>query len=265
MSAPASREPGARTSLAPGSLDGTTVLVTGASRGIGREIALTLAGAGADVAGLARSADRLAELSDRITGRGRRFLPLVADLSDPGALRAAVGQAISWHGRLDGLVNAAGTIVRADPLAISPQQWDEVFAVNVRAPFFLCQEVGRHMLEGSGGAIVNVGSLAAELSTGASVVYSASKAALVRTTTVLAARWAPKVRVNAVGPGYVRTALNDEWFADAHNYRYVVERTPMARLGRAEEVADLVLFLMLPNSGYITGQHILLDGGWSTR
>ncbi len=257
--------PAARVDLAPGGLDGKTVVVTGASRGIGRVIATTLAGAGADIIGVARSKDRLSELSAEITSLGRNFLGLPADLFEVETLSDVVDRAVAWSGHVDGLVNAAGMIVRADPLSISPEQWDEVFAVNVRAPYFLCQHIGRHMLGGGGGSIVNVASLAAEMSTGASVVYSASKAALVRTTTVLAARWAPKVRLNAVGPGYVETTLNTDWLADPANRGFVTDRTPMARLGRSEEVADLVLFLLLPNSGYITGQHILLDGGWSTR
>jgi NAD(P)-dependent dehydrogenase (short-subunit alcohol dehydrogenase family) len=255
---------GTHANLATGSLNGQTVIVTGASQGIGREIAVTLSRAGADIVGVARSKDRLAEVAEEIAPAGGGFLPLVADLSDASELVNAVDEAIDWHGRIDGLVNAAGTIVRTDVASTRSSDWDRVFAVNVRAPFFLCQSVGRHMLSGDGGAIVNVGSLAAERSTGAAVVYQASKAALVQATKALAAKWAPKIRVNAVGPAYVRTALNDEWLADASNQSYVVDRTPMARLGRAEEVADLVLFLLLPNADYITGQHILIDGGWST-
>lgn len=256
---------GPRPVLARDALRGRTVLVSGASRGIGREIALTFARAGADVVGVARSAEALAEVGACAAAAGGAFLPIPADVADVATLPGVVDRARDWRGRLDGLVNAAGAIVRDEPLSCTAADWDRVFAVNTRAAFFLCQAAGRCMLQAQGGAIVNVASLAGQLSTGASVAYSASKAALVQLTKVLAARWAPTVRVNAVGPGYVRTALNEGWLADPAHLSYVTERTPLARLGTPADVADLVLFLMLPNSGYITGQHILLDGGWSAR
>jgi len=255
----------ARRTLAPGALEGRVALVSGASRGIGREIALTLARSGADVAGVARSSDALADLGRQIGELGRRFLPVPADVTKVEALPRLVAEIYAWGGRLDALVNAAGTIVRGDPLSITPDDWDDVFAVNTRAAFFLCQAAGRLMLENQGGAIVNVASLAGEITTGASVAYSASKAALAQLTRVLAVRWAPQVRVNAVGPGYVRTSLNSNWLDVPENLGYVLGRTPLARVGEPGDVADLVVFLLSPHASYITGQHILIDGGWSAQ
>ena len=249
-----------------GDLADTVVLVSGASRGIGRDIARTLARAGANVAGLARSEDELATLRSEIEAAGRRFLPVVADVTEVEAHADIIAKVCTWADRpLDGLVNAAGTIVRGEPLSIAPADWDLVMDVNARAAFFLCQAAGKSMLEGRGGAIVNVASLAGQYATGASVTYSASKAALAQLSRVLAVRWAPTVRVNAVGPGYVRTDLNSSWLDDAENLRYVLQRTPLARLGETSDVSELVAFLLSPRASYITGQHILLDGGWSAQ
>ncbi|MGH2672272.1 MAG: SDR family NAD(P)-dependent oxidoreductase [Actinomycetota bacterium] len=246
-------------------LSGRTALVSGASRGIGRTIALGLARAGADVAGLARSEDALAELGGEVEGFGRAFLPLPTDVGDVGGIVDAVERASDWRGRLSILVNAAGVIVRNDPPGVSPEEFDAVFNTNVRGTFFLTQAAGKRMLEGDGGSIVTVASLAGEVVTGAPVTYQASKAALIQLTKALAVRWAPKVRVNAVGPGYIRTSLNSAWLDDETNLRYVHDHTPLGRVGTPEDVVGAVVFLSSPAASYITAQHVMIDGGWSAQ
>ena len=244
-------------------LEGKTVLVTGASRGIGRAISVAVAEAGADVVGLARTRESLLQLGDEIEAGGRRFLPLVTDLTDADAIVEAALAAWEWKAGIDVLVGAAGTIIRSDPPGVTPSDWEQTFAVNARGPFFLTQDIGSRMLAAGGGSVVNITSLAAEVVTRASVVYQASKAALVQLTRALAARWAPDVRVNAVGPGYIRTSLNEDWLAVEANLRYVQSRTTQGRVGTPEDVVGAVLFLASPASSYITGQHLLVDGGWS--
>jgi NAD(P)-dependent dehydrogenase (short-subunit alcohol dehydrogenase family) len=246
-------------------LGGKTALISGASRGIGRAIAMGLAQSGASVIGVARTEEALEELAADVASNGGRCTAMTADLKDIDGIEGLVARAWEWGGSIDVLVNAAGAIFRSDALSIAPPEWDETFAVNVRGPFFLTQAVGRRMLEAGGGSIVNITSLAAEAVTGAPVHYGASKAALLQMTRVLAARWAPAVRVNAVGPGYIRTSLNAEWLDEAANKQYVMERTPMGRVGDPTDVVGTVVFLASPAASYITGQHIFVDGGWSTQ
>ena len=239
-------------------LEGRTAVVTGASRGIGRAIAEAMVEAGADVVGLGRRWD---------LGLARvNFRTLTADLRDDAQLRAAVGEAGALLGRFDILVNAAGVTDRTVDSNVTAQMWDDVFAVNVRAPFLLSQLVAARMLAGEGGGVIlNLASLAAQTVTGAPTVYASSKAAVVQMTRVLAVRWAPAIRVNAIGPGYVRTDLNSTWLGQPGNERYVLEHTPLKRLGQVGDIASAAVFLVSPAASFITGQHVLVDGGWSTQ
>lgn len=238
-------------------------LVTGASRGIGRAVTLGFAEAGVDVVGLARSNDALQELGTMVGRDGGGFLPVAADVSDVDAIPRAVSDAWAWRDRIDILVNAAGMIVRKEPPGVTADEFDAVFDTNVRGTFFVSQAVGERMLGASGGAIVNVASVAAEVVTRAAVTYQASKAAIVQMTRALAVRWAPSIRVNAVGPGYIRTDLNTQWLDVEENLAYVHDHTPLARVGTPDDVVGAVLFLASPAASYITGQHLKIDGGWS--
>lgn len=247
-----------------GRLEGRTVLVSGASRGIGRAIALGLAAEGASIVGLARTVAALEEVGSEVREKGAKFLSLPADLGDASGLDEIVARA--WdRSSVDVLVNAAGMMVRATPLEIDPHRWDQLFAINTRGAFFLSQAVGRRMLDASGGSMVNVASVAGEVTTGASVPYSASKAALIHMTRVLAINWAPSIRVNAVGPAYIRTSLNQEWLAQPENERFVLDHTPLRRLGEPRDVVGSVIFRASDDSAYITGHHLLVDGGWTAQ
>lgn len=246
-------------------LEGQCALVTGASRGIGRAIALGLADAGCHVAGLARSADALASLGEEVETKGRLFLPVEADLATVSAIPGVAEYAWGWRDGLDILVNAAGIIVRTDPLAVTPAEWDEVFAVNVRGTFFLTQAVGSRMLDAGGGSVVTVTSLAGEVVTKAAISYQASKAALIQLTRALAVHWAPAVRVNAVAPGYIRTDLNAAWLEEEENRAYVLDSTPLRRVGQPSDVVGAVTFLASPAAAYVTGQNLRVDGGWSVQ
>jgi NAD(P)-dependent dehydrogenase (short-subunit alcohol dehydrogenase family) len=243
-------------------LTGSTALVTGASRGIGRAIAIALARAGADVVGVARSEGPLAELSDEIGELGRSYLPLTGDLAHGADIPGLAEDAWSWKGRVDILVNAAGMVIRRDPPDVSVEDFDLMMAVNVRAPFLMSQEIGWRMRQAGGGSIINIASIAGEEVTRAPLHYQAGKAALIQMTRGFASRLGPKIRVNAVGPGYIRTTLNAEWLSDAGNERYVEERTASRRVGTPDDVVGAVVFLASPAASYINGQHLRVDGGW---
>jgi NAD(P)-dependent dehydrogenase (short-subunit alcohol dehydrogenase family) len=246
-----------------GDLTGKRALVSGASRGIGRAVAVGLAQAGCDVVGIARSGDALAQLGSEIEGIGRAFEAVELDLARVDDIEAAADRAWRWRDGIDILVNVAGGVIRTGPLEVTPAEWDEVFAVNVRGTFFLTQAIGRRMLEAGGGSIVTATSLAGEIVTRAPVAYGASKAALIQMTRALAVHWAPHVRVNGVAPGYVRTDLNTAWLDVAENLEYVHDMTPLGRVGHPDDIVGAVIFLASPAAGYVTGQNLLVDGGWS--
>lgn len=244
-------------------LTDTTVLVTGASRGIGRAIALGMAAAGSDVVGLARSPDLLDTLGDEVQSHGVDYLAVECDVAQASQFGETVEVAWHWKGRIDVLVNAAGVMIRREPPDVTTEDWDLLFAVNTRAPFMMTQEVGKRMLAGDGGSIINITSLAGEVVTGASLIYQASKASLIHLTRGLAVRWGPAVRVNAVGPGYIRTDMSADFLAEEEQQQYVLDHTPLGRIGEPEDVVGAVVFLASPDASFITGQHLRVDGGWS--
>ncbi|MPZ54098.1 MAG: glucose 1-dehydrogenase [Acidimicrobiia bacterium] len=245
-------------------LDGQTALVTGASRGIGRDIALTLAEGGADLVVVARNVDPLDDLAKEIGERGQRCVPVAADLNLPESWEEVAERAWTEMGPIDVLVNAAGVIVRREPPDVTLEDFDSTFDLNVRATFFLTQAVGRRMLEAGAGSVVTITSVAAGTVTKAPVTYQASKAALVQMTKALAIRWGPTVRVNSVAPGYVETDMNRDWLADPDNRRWLVDHTAMQRVGEPSDVSGLVAYLASPLSSFINGQNIVVDGGWNT-
>ena len=245
-------------------LPGTTTLVVGASRGIGRAVAIGLADAGAAVVGVARSGDTLEDLGDQIRGSGGDFIGIARDISEVDAIDAWVEKAWRWRGTINSLVNAAGITNRSTTLDITTEEWGHLFDVNLRGAFFLMQAVGRRMLTGDGGSVVNVASLSGVVSDGAQAAYSASKAALIRMTSVLARQWAPEIRLNCLSPGWVETDMTHPFLGDEANRAGVVERTPMGRVAAPEEMAGPVLFLVSDMSSFMTGQNVVVDGGWTS-
>lgn len=212
---------------------------------------------------MARSAEDLKQLGKEIAASGGEFRPLVADISDLDTLVEAVEAAWSWKGCLDSLVNSAGTTNRSSALEITPEEWDALFDVNLRGAFFLTREVGRRMLEADGGSIVSIASLSGVVSDGAQAAYSASKAAMIHMSSVLADQWAPKVRLNCVSPAWVETDMTRDFLANPDNRSAILRRTPLERLARPEEMVGAVLFLVSGMSSYMTGQNLIVDGGWT--
>ncbi|MFC7383476.1 SDR family NAD(P)-dependent oxidoreductase [Sphaerisporangium rhizosphaerae] len=246
-------------------LSGQKAFVTGASRGIGRAIALAYAEAGADLVLVARSPEPLAQVAKEVEALGRSAHVIPADLSDRDAAAAAVRQALQAFGHLDIVVNNAGGsnfIVPFKDLRLSG--WDKIMKLNLDSAMAVCHAVAPHLLERGSGSVINVASIAAQ---GAPFMapYAAAKAGLVGLTRTLALEWAGSgVRVNALCPGWTATDLNRSLREDENAGRAMVANVPMARWGTPEEMAGPALFLAAPASSYMTGQALFVDGGLTT-
>jgi len=240
-------------------------VVTGASSGIGRATARRLGKAGFDVLAVGRDQAALGSICDEIEQAGGRARWLSVDVTAPDAPRAIVARALDEFGRLDGVVNAAGIISSGGVTETSDENWDAMLDVNVRAPFRLIREASGPLIERRG-AVVNVSSVAGPRAFPGVAAYCVSKAAVDQLTRCAALDLAPKgVRVNAVNPGVIRTNLHHRGGMEDSKYLEFLERSktthPLGRIGTADEIADLIAFLLSPSTEWITGATISIDGG----
>jgi len=234
-------------------LTGNVALVTGASRGIGHDLAVALAGAGATVVSAVRGGNAPTEHVE-------------IDLRDATRIRDAVDAVISRHGKLDVLVNNAGVGTNHDALDVTEAEWDELMTVNLRGLFFACQAAGRHMVRSGYGRIVNMSSQAGHVGLRRHAAYSASKGGVELLTKVLALEWGPHgVTVNTVAPTFVRTPGTAERLDRPEFLTDVLTRIPVGRVGTTSEVAAAVLFLASPSASLVNGASILVDGGWTAQ
>jgi NAD(P)-dependent dehydrogenase (short-subunit alcohol dehydrogenase family) len=250
------------------SLDGRVALVTGAARGLGRAISLALAEAGADVALGLRDASSGEDVVSEIEALGRRALRLQMDVGDLDQVARAVEDAVAGLGRIDILVNNAGIGPPETPAAdVGVDVFDATVALNLRGTFFVSQAVGRRMIEQGGGRIVNRGSQAGFVALPGEAVYCMTKAAIAHLTKCLAVEWGPHgVNVNAVAPTFIATPGTEPALSDPAFRADVEERiAALHRIGTPDEVAGAVVFLASPAASLITGETILIDGGWTAR
>ncbi|MDZ5697921.1 glucose 1-dehydrogenase [Chelativorans sp. M5D2P16] len=245
-------------------LSGRKALVTGASRGLGQAMAEALAAAGADVAVTARETASLDETCTRIEQTGAQAHPLSLDVRDVEACREAVAKAADAMGGLDILLNNAGYEQVHPSLELDEELWDRIVSTNLKGSFFCSQAAARKMQQrGRPGAIVNLCSLTSYVGVPTAVPYGSSKTGLLGMTRALAAEWAPlDIRVNAIAPGYFRTAMTDVFYRDPEWQESMLEKIPQKRFGRMEDLAGTVLFLASDASAYVTGQCIPVDGGY---
>jgi NAD(P)-dependent dehydrogenase (short-subunit alcohol dehydrogenase family) len=236
---------------------GRSVLVTGGCRGVGRGIATRFLAAGADVAVVCRN--RPDELP---SADGREALFLEGDVRDPDQVTALVDAVVERFGRLDVVVNNAGGSPAADAATASPRFSTSIVALNLLAPLHVSQAANRVMQEQEeGGAIVNIGSVSGLRPSPGTAAYGAAKAGLVNLTATLAVEWAPKVRVNCVSAGMVRTESSDLHYGDEEGVAAVAATVPLGRLAEPEDVADACLFLASPAAAYVSGANLVLHGG----
>lgn len=245
-------------------MSGQTALVTGATRGLGREFAHALAQAGADIVIHGRDREAAEEVRASIEALGQRAFVVIGDLV--GAVNAGqvVAEAISQAGQIDVLVNNAGACIHRPALEVTPDEWSHVIDTNLSALWFVSQAVGRHMAQRGSGTIVNVGSMSGEIVNRPQMqpAYNASKAAVHHLTKSLAAEWAPiGIRVNALAPGYIKTDMSP--VDDPQFRRYWIEDAPMRRYGEPAELGPAMVFLASGASSFMTGSVLVIDGGYT--
>lgn len=238
-------------------------LVTGASQGLGAAIAVGLAQDGFDVVITELQAAALATTAAAVKEAGARALPIALDVRDPVSIDRSMSSALDAFGRVDVLVNNAGVQLRRAALDVTPTEWDEVIAANLKGAFFMSQAVGRHWIAAKrSGCIVSLASTFAFVGFPERSTYGISKGGIVQMTRMLAIEWAEHgIRVNAIAPGTVETPSRAPLLADPANRHRMIDRIPIKRFGTPEEMAGAVRYLVSPAGAYITGQTLLLDGG----
>ena len=248
------------------SIAGQAALVTGATGGIGSDLALVLARAGARIGVAGRRGSRVGEVVDAIRAAGGEAAPIEMDLSDRASIEAAVADVVRAFGRIDILVNNAGLGTNHDAIDATEEEWDELFAVNVRGLFFTSQSAARRMIDQRSGRIINMASQAGLVGIRRHAAYSASKAAVIGLTRVLALEWAPHgLTVNAVAPTWVYTPGTAERLDDPAFLASVLERIPIGRVATTTDIAAAVIYLASPAAAMVTGTVLTVDGGWTAQ
>jgi 2-dehydro-3-deoxy-D-gluconate 5-dehydrogenase len=251
-------------------LDGKAALVSGGSQGLGLGMARALAEAGADVAIVARSSERLAAAVGEISGWGGRAVAIAADLRDLDAAVGVVDRAAAEFGRLDILVTAAADQLRKPALEVTPAEWERMVAVNLRAVYFMCQAAARTMIDRDApndtairGKIINIASLTAAGAWPNVSVYGTIKGGIAQMTKAMALEWGPLgICVNAIGPGTFHTELTEALYGDPERTARIVSRIPLGRPGVPDDLGGAVIFLASAASDYVTGQVLWVDGGF---
>ncbi|MGC2767607.1 MAG: 3-oxoacyl-ACP reductase family protein [Candidatus Acidiferrum sp.] len=248
-------------------LQGRVALVTGAARGLGRAISLALANAGADVALGLREANADAGVAAEIRKLGKKALPLQMDVSKMDQICRAVDDTVKEFGRIDILVNNAGIAPENPAENVCEGDFDATLAVNLKGTFFASQAAGRVMIRQKKGTIINMSSQAGFAALPTESIYCMTKAAIVHLTKCLAVEWGKYgITVNAVAPTFIKTPGTEEYLSDPRHLVDTVERiAALHRIGEPMEVAGAVVFLASPAAALITGETILIDGGWTAR
>lgn len=245
-------------------IPGKVAVVTGASRGLGKEMAAALASGGANVVIASRDLERSDVVADELTKTyGIETLGFAGDLTHPAVAGALVDATLQRFGRVDIIVNNAGINIRGAIDEVTPEQYDEVLALNVKAPWLLCRAVAPHFKQQKSGRVINIASALGIIGMADRSLYCTSKGALVHFTRQLAVEWAPyQVTVNAVCPGPFETEMNLSLTQDPVKYQQFANYTAMRRWGRMDEIGPTILYLASDAASYVTGAILPVDGGW---
>lgn len=246
-------------------LDGKVAIVTGVSRGLGQGMACALAEAGADVVGVGVSDS--SATAQAVRDAGRRYLEITADLTDSSCVPDIVARTLEAFGRIDILINNAGTIKRNDMLEFTESDWDAVMDLNLKTLFFLSQAVAREFVAGGeGGRIINIASMLSFQGGIRVASYTASKSGVKGLTMLMANELAShNITVNAIAPGYMATDNTEALRNDAQRNSEILARIPAGRWGLPRDMAGAVVFLASPAAAYINGTTLAVDGGWLAR
>lgn len=247
------------------SLDGKVAIVTGASRGLGKAMAIALAQSGANIVGVGQS--NMEETRKEIEKAGKKFLEIKADLTSTDKIDEIIEKTIRTYGKIDILVNNAGTIRREDAINYTEKDWDDILNLNLKTLFFLSQKVAKEFLkQETGGKIINIASMLSYQGGIRVPAYTASKSGVMGITKALANEWAKYgINVNAIAPGYMATDNTKAIREDEKRNKEILERIPSGRWGKPEDLAGAVVFLASSASDYVNGHTLAVDGGWLAR
>jgi NAD(P)-dependent dehydrogenase (short-subunit alcohol dehydrogenase family) len=248
------------------SLEGRVAMVTGANKGLGHDLTLALAGAGAHVIAAARNPDQLSDVLAAIDADGGEATAVRLDLTDLASIDAAVAAGVERFGKLDILVNNAGLGFNHDAIDVTEADWDDMMDVNLKGLFFMAQAAARRMLPQGYGRIINMASQAGLVGIPRHVVYTASKAAVIGLTKVMALEWAPQgVTVNALAPTWVYTPGTAERLDEPAFLASVLDRIPAGRVGSTMDIAAATIYLASEHAGMVNGSVLVVDGGWTAQ
>lgn len=244
-------------------LKGKVALVTGAGQGLGHGYSLNLAKAGAKVICVGRTLKNLERTVEEIKNIGQDAEAFSLDIRKKDEIEKVIDDIFKKYGSIDILVNNAGTEIAEEFFSVTEEHYDEIMNTNIKGTYMMSQAVARIMKKQKSGKIINIGSLGSYIGLAESTVYCCSKGAVIQFTKSIAIELASyNIQVNAIAPGYFRTTMTEPFFQDREHCKWINERIPIGRVGTEEDLAGTVIFLASKASDYITGQTIIVDGGW---
>jgi NAD(P)-dependent dehydrogenase (short-subunit alcohol dehydrogenase family) len=244
-------------------LSGKVAIVSGATKGLGYDMALALANAGADIVVVSRTESDCKKVAKEIENLGRKALTNPCDVTNSDSIAQLVQNTINVFGKIDILVNNAGVAFTKPAEDLTEDDWDRVVDTNLKAVFLLSQAVGREMIKQKYGRIINIGSIFGLVGEKSILPYLASKGGVIQITKGLALEWAKyNIQVNCIAPGYVLTPMNEKELSQEKIKNYINSKIPMRRVGLPSEISSAVVYLASDAASYITGSVLCIDGGW---